>query len=121
MVGHDIGLMDAYAALLPDEVEKLVVMDAFLPGVGDWETIYNNPGFWHFRVNGHTPEELVSGRERVYFEYLWNDLAADKSRSIPESARQAYSRPGGMRAGWAWFVSFPPLTQPGEPSAFQPD
>ena len=35
VVGHDIGLMVAYAyaAQFPAEVEKFVVMDAFLPGV----------------------------------------------------------------------------------------
>jgi pimeloyl-ACP methyl ester carboxylesterase len=45
VVGHDIGLMVAYAyaAQFPTEVEKLVVMDAFLPGVGEWEAVYNNP------------------------------------------------------------------------------
>jgi len=113
VVGHDIGLMVAYAyaALFPDEVEKLVVMDAFLPGVGDWASIYNHPGYWHFRFNGATPEALVQKRERVYFDYLWNDLAADKTRSIPEADREsyvaAYARPGRMRAGWDYFVSFP--------------
>jgi pimeloyl-ACP methyl ester carboxylesterase len=113
VVGHDIGLMVAYAyaAQFPDEVEKLVVMDAFLPGVGEWETIYNDPGFWHFRFHGPTPEALVRGRERIYFEYLWNDLAANKWKSIPEADREAYadaySGPGRMRAGWAYFVSFP--------------
>src|SRR6266851_2939017 len=112
VVGHDIGLMVAYAyaAQFPAEVEKLVVMDAFLPGVAGWENIYNNPGIWHFRFNGPTPEALVQGRERVYFEYFWNDLAADKTRSIPEADRKAYtaaySRPGRMRAGWSYFVSF---------------
>ena len=113
VVGHDIGLMVAYAyaAQFPDEVEKLVVMDAFLPGVGEWEAIYNHPDFWHFRFHGPTPEALVRGRERIYFEYLWNDLAANKWRSIPEAAREtyadSYSRPERMRAGWAYFVSFP--------------
>jgi len=112
VVGHDIGLMVAYAyaAQFPAEVEKLVVMDAFLPGVGQWEAVYNNPGFWHFRFNGPTPEKLVLGRERTYFEYYWNDFAADKTRSIPEADRKAYTaayaRPGRMRAGWAYFVSF---------------
>ena len=45
VVGHDIGLMVAYAyaAQFPAEVEKLVVMDAFLPGVAGWEGVYNNP------------------------------------------------------------------------------
>src|SRR5262249_41831263 len=112
VVGHDIGLMVAYgyAAQFPSEVEKLVLMDAFLPGVAGWETVYNDPGIWHFRFNGPTPEKLVEGRERIFFEHFWNDFAADKTRSIPEADRQAYAaayaRPGRMRAGWASFVSF---------------
>jgi pimeloyl-ACP methyl ester carboxylesterase len=113
VVGHDIGLMVAYAyaAQFPAEVEKLVVMDAFLPGVGDWGNVYNNPSLWHFRFNGATPELLVQGRERTYFEYYWNEFAADKTRSLSEADRKAYAaayaRPGRMHSGWAYFVSFP--------------
>jgi pimeloyl-ACP methyl ester carboxylesterase len=85
-------------------------MDAFLPGVPGWEPVYNNPNIWHFRFNGLTPEALVQGRERTYFDYFWNDFAADKNHSIPEAARKAYAaayaRPGRMHAGWAYFVSF---------------
>ena len=112
VVGHDIGLMVAYAyaAQFPTEVTKLVLMDAFLPGVAGWEAVYNNPGIWHFRFNGPTPEALVQGRERTYFDYFWNDFAADKAHSIPEADRKAYAaayaRPGRMHAGWAYFVSF---------------
>ena len=112
VVGHDIGLMVAYAyaAQFPTEVTKLVLMDAFLPGVEGWEAVYNNPNIWHFRFNGPTPEALVQGRERTYFEYFWNDFAADKTHSIPEADRKAYTaayaRPGRMHAGWAYFVSF---------------
>jgi pimeloyl-ACP methyl ester carboxylesterase len=113
VVGHDIGLMVAYAyaALYPQEVEKLALMDAFLPGVAGWEAVYNNPGIWHFRFYGATPEALVKGRERIYFEHFWNDFAADKNHSIPEADRrayaQAYARPGRMAAGFAYFASFP--------------
>src|SRR6266852_2482035 len=112
VVGHDIGLMVAYAyaAQFPAEVEKLAVMDAFLPGVAGWEDVYNNPSIWHFRFNGPTPEALARGRERTYFEYFWNDFAADKAHSLPEADREAYAaayaRPGRMRAGWSYFVSF---------------
>jgi pimeloyl-ACP methyl ester carboxylesterase len=112
VVGHDIGLMVAYAyaAEFPAETEKLVVMDAFLPGVEGWEPIYNSPDYWHFRFHGPTPEALVKGRERTYFEYFWNDLAADKNRSLPEADRvayaEAYAWPGRMRAAWAYFASF---------------
>ena len=53
VVGHDIGLMVAYAyaAQFSAEVEKLVVMDAFLPGVAGWELAYNNHNLWHFRFH----------------------------------------------------------------------
>jgi len=113
VVGHDIGLMVAYAyaALFPAEVEKLAVMDAFLPGVEGWEPIYNNPAIWHFRFNGPKPEALVAGREPIYFSFFWDDLAADKNRSLPAADRKAYldaySRPGRMRAAWQYFVSWP--------------
>ena len=72
VVGHDIGLMVAYAyaAQFPAETEKLVVVDAFLPGVAGWESVYNNPAIWHFRFNGPTPEALVRDHERTYFEHF---------------------------------------------------
>lgn len=117
VVGHDIGLMVAYAyaAQFPAETEKLIVMDAFLPGIAGWEPIYDNPNFWHFRFNGEYPEALVKGRERTYFEYFWNVFAADKNHSIPEADRkaytEAYSKPGRMRAAWAYFVSWPQLAK----------
>jgi len=113
VVGHDIGLMVAYAyaAMYPAETTKLVVMDAFLPGVPGWELAYNNPNMWHFRFNGPTPEALVKGRESTYFAYFWNDLAADKAHSLPVADREAYvaaySGPGRMHAGWAYFAAWP--------------
>ncbi len=112
IVGHDIGLMVAYAyaAQFPAETEKLVLMDAFLPGVEGWQPYYNNERNWHFRFNGSTPEALVAGRERIYFEHFWNDFAADRNQSLSEADRAAYAAayagPGRMRAGWAYFVSF---------------
>ena len=115
VVGHDIGLMVAYAyaTQFPNETEKLALMDAFLPGVPGWEGIYNAPNVWHFRFNGEYPEKLVQGRERIYFEYFWNVFAADKTHSIPEADRkaytEAYSKPGRMRAAWAYFASWPQL------------
>ena len=67
-VGHDIGLMVAYAyaAQFPSETEKLVLMDAFLTSMESWEDVYDDPHIWHFRFNGPTPEALVRGRERVF-------------------------------------------------------
>lgn len=112
IVGHDIGLMVAYAyaAQYPDEVESIVLMDAFLPGVGDWTKVWLLRDLWHFHFYGETPLKLVDGRERTYFEHFWNDFAADRTHSIPEADRRfyaaEYAKPGGMRAGFEYFRNF---------------
>ncbi|MDR5762019.1 alpha/beta hydrolase [Caballeronia sp. LZ035] len=113
LVGHDIGLMVAYAyaAQYPDEVDSIVLMDAFLPGVGDWQKVWLLRDKWHFNFYGDTPEQLVRGRERVYFEHFWNDFAADSTHSLSEADRRYYSaqyaRHGRMRAGFEYFHAFP--------------
>jgi pimeloyl-ACP methyl ester carboxylesterase len=112
VVGHDIGLMVAYAyaARYPSEVNKVVLMDAFLPGVGDWKSVWLMRDLWHFHFYGETPLALVKGRERIYFEHFWNDFAADRTHSVPEADRQfyaaAYARDDGMRAGFEYFKNF---------------
>jgi pimeloyl-ACP methyl ester carboxylesterase len=112
VVGHDIGLMVAYAyaAQFRSEVERIVLMDAFLPGVGDWTTVWLLRDLWHFHFYGKTPLALVEGRERIYFEHFWNDFAADPAHSVSEPDRQfyaaAYAQPGGMRAGFEVFRAF---------------
>jgi pimeloyl-ACP methyl ester carboxylesterase len=112
IVGHDIGLMVAYAyaAQYPDEVESIVLMDAFLPGVGDWTKVWLLRDLWHFHFYGETPIKLVTGRERIYLEHFWNDFAADRNHSIPEADRQfytaAYAQPGAVPAGFEYFKAF---------------
>jgi pimeloyl-ACP methyl ester carboxylesterase len=112
LVGHDIGLMVAYAyaAQYPDEVERLVLMDAFLPGIGDWRTVWLLRDLWHFHFYGKTPLQLVTGRERIYLEHFWNDFAADPNHSISEADRRfyakAYAQPGAIRAGFETFHAF---------------
>ena len=112
VVGHDIGLMVAYAyaAQYPGEVNKVILMDAFLPGVGDWTHVWLMRDLWHFHFYGETPLALVKERERIYFEHFWNDFAADRTKSIPEADRRiyaaAYARDDGMRAGFEVFRNF---------------
>jgi pimeloyl-ACP methyl ester carboxylesterase len=115
VVGHDIGLMVAYAyaAQFPAETEKLVVMDAFLPGVPGWEDVYNNPGIWHFRFNGPTPEALVRGRERTYFDYFWNDFAADIRFQKPTARRSRQPMLAPDACEPVGRISFPSSKQPG--------
>ena len=113
VVGHDIGMMVAYAyaASFPDEVERLVLMESFLPGVGAWRDYYFSARRWHFFFNGPVAEQLVAGRERIYLEHFWNDFAADPRRSVPAEQRDrylaAYAGPGRMRAAWSYFATLP--------------
>jgi pimeloyl-ACP methyl ester carboxylesterase len=112
IVGHDIGLMVAYAyaAQYPSVVDRIVLMDAFLPGIGDWTQVWLLRDLWHFHFYGKTPLALVEGRERIYFEHFWNDFAADPDHSVSEADRQLYAaacaKPGAMRAGFEVFRAF---------------
>ena len=112
LVGHDIGLMVAYAyaAQYPTEVKRIVLMEAFLPGVGDWTNVWLLRDLWHFHFYGKTPLALVSGRERIYLEHFWNDFAADPTKSISEADRKfyakEYAKPGHIKAGMETFRAF---------------
>ncbi|MBN8965644.1 MAG: alpha/beta hydrolase [Rhizobiales bacterium] len=112
IAGHDIGLMVAYAyaAQWRGEVEKIALMDAFLPGIGNTEGIFLLRDKWHFNFYGETPLKLVKGRERIYFEHFWNDFAANPKKSVSEADRRfytkAYAKPGAMRAGFEVFRAF---------------
>ena len=111
VVAHDIGNMIAYAyaAMYPDKVERLVVMDAPIPGIEPWNTILLNPGVWHFNFHGRDAERLVAGRERIYFDRIWNDFTGDPSQPDEDTRNfftATYAQPGGMRAGFAQFAAF---------------
>jgi pimeloyl-ACP methyl ester carboxylesterase len=112
VVSHDIGIMVAYAyaARYPDKVERLVVMDAPIPGIAPWDDIVKNPTLWHFSFNGPDAERLVAGRERIYLDRIWNAFSGDPKK--PDEATRAfyvaqYAQPGAMRAGFAQFAAFP--------------
>jgi pimeloyl-ACP methyl ester carboxylesterase len=112
IVGHDIGTMVAfaYAARYPARTERLVVMDAPVPGIGAWDQILRNPLLWHFSFGGPDAERLVAGRERIYLDRFWNEFAGDPRR-IDEATRTyyaaLYARPGAMHAAFAQFLNFP--------------
>ncbi len=111
VVAHDIGNMVAYAyaATYPDKVERLVVMDAPIPGIDPWSEILQNPGVWHFNFHGPDAERLVAGRERIYLDRIWNDFTADPSKPDEDTRNffaATYAQPGGMRAGFAQFAAF---------------
>jgi pimeloyl-ACP methyl ester carboxylesterase len=112
IVGHDIGTMVAYAyaARYPDKTDRLVVMDAPVPGIPPWDDIVRNPLLWHFSFGGPDAERLVAGRERIYLDRFWNEFAGDPAK-IDGATRvhyaKLYARPGAMHSAFAQFLSFP--------------
>lgn len=111
LVTHDIGNMVGYAfaAQYPDRVTRWVVMDAPLPGIGDWDEIVRSPALWHFNFRGPDVERLVKGRERIYLDRFWNELSANP-KSIDEATRnhyaELYAREGAMHSAFNQFAAF---------------
>jgi pimeloyl-ACP methyl ester carboxylesterase/quinol monooxygenase YgiN len=111
VVAHDIGnaVAYAYAAMYPEKVERLVVLDAPIPGIEPWNEILLDPRVWHFNFHGPDAERLVAGRERIYLDRIWNDFTGNPSEP-DEITRNffaaTYAQPGGMRAGFAQFTAF---------------
>jgi len=111
IVGHDIGNMVvyAYAARYPEKVERLVVMDAPLPGVEPWDEVAHSPRTWHFYFRGPDVERLVQGRERILLDRFYNELSAHPER-IDEATRAhyaaVYAQPGAMHSAFEQFAAF---------------
>ena len=112
LVGHDIGLMVAYAyaAQYPAGVQKLVLMDAPLPGVEPvWSQFKANPQAWHFWFHDEKPlpEDLTAGREREYLNDFYTKFAyTGQSPLTAEETDEfvrAYAQPGGMSAGFEYY------------------
>ena len=113
LVGHDIGLMVAYAyaAQYPAEVEKLALLEAPIPGIGDiWQKVYTTPALWHFHfVNSPIALELVKGRERLFLEHFWQTLSPHPETFSEADRRiyaKSYAQEGAMRAAFEMFKAF---------------
>jgi pimeloyl-ACP methyl ester carboxylesterase len=111
LVTHDIGNMVGYAlaAQYPRRISRWAVIDAPLPGIGNWDTIVRSPLLWHFNFRGPDVERLVQGRERIYLDRFWNELSADP-RKIDEPTREhyaaLYARPHAMHDAFEQFGAF---------------
>jgi pimeloyl-ACP methyl ester carboxylesterase len=111
LVTHDIGNMVGYALAVqyPTRITRWVVIDAPLPGIGDWDNIVRSPLLWHFNFRGPDMERLVQGRERIYLDRFYNELSADPKK-IDEATRQhyasLYAQPHAMHDAFEQFAAF---------------
>ena len=113
VIGHDIGLMVAYAyaQAYRKEVSHLIVMDAPLPGTDVFDRLRSDPRVWHFAFHGarDIPEMLVAGRERQYLQAFYNARIYDPSAIGDDELdiyATVYSAPGAMRAGFELYRAF---------------
>jgi pimeloyl-ACP methyl ester carboxylesterase len=111
LVTHDIGNMVGYAlaAQFPTRITRWVVIDAPLPGIGNWDEIKQSPLLWHFNFRGPDEERLVAGRERIYLDRFYDELSANPKK-ISEATRQhyaaLYARPHAMHDAFEQFGAF---------------
>ncbi|WP_203840299.1 alpha/beta fold hydrolase [Winogradskya humida] len=127
VVGHDIGMWTGYALAAdhPERVGRLAVVDAIIPGVTPTPPFFSpasvSQRFWHFgfnRLADHLGEELVRGRERLFFGYQFTQKAATPE-TIPPYAVDVYvdaivADPRGLRASFAYYRALDETTAQNE-------
>lgn len=115
VVGHDIGawIGYAYAAEWPNDVKRLAVFDAALPGItppppAGIPSADANVKTWHFAFNrlDDLPEILLHGREQQFLTWLfkakstrpWTITPADLDEYVRVNAA-----PGATRAALSYY------------------
>jgi len=111
MAGHDTGMWISYALAAdhPGRLDRLAVAETPLPGVSPSPPLFAparlNNALWHFAFNrlAEVNDQLVTGREEVYFGWQFATKAAKK---LPDYAVQHYidtlaASPAALHASFA--------------------
>jgi pimeloyl-ACP methyl ester carboxylesterase len=111
VAGHDIGMWISYALAAdhPGRVDRLAVAEAAMPGVSASPPLFGtsqaNDRLWHFAFNrlAGVNEQLVAGREEIYFG---SQFATKAARKLPGDAVRYYvdalaADPGALRGSFA--------------------
>ncbi|WP_106971866.1 alpha/beta fold hydrolase [Streptomyces xylophagus] len=115
VVGHDIGTWTSYALAAdhPERVGRLAIVEAVIPGLTPSPPFFGpaaaNQRLWQFGFNrlDDLNEELVRGRERLFFGWQFATKAATPT-AIPAYAVDAYvdaitADPRALRASFAYY------------------
>jgi pimeloyl-ACP methyl ester carboxylesterase len=111
MAGHDTGMWIGYALAAdhPDRLARLAVAETPLPGLSPSPPLlanaHLNDALWHFAFNrlADVNEQLVNGREQIYFSWQFATKAA---RQLPDYVVRYYldsltAEPEALHASFA--------------------
>ncbi|MGX7347076.1 alpha/beta fold hydrolase [Acetobacter pasteurianus] len=116
MVGHDIGMWTGYAMTVdrPERITRIALGEAIIPGVSPSPPLLSDDRrtsdfLWHFNFNRALGinEELVRGREAIYFGYQFATKAGSPD-ALPAYARNFYIEqlrrdPEALRASFDYY------------------
>lgn len=114
LVAHDVGAWVAfpYALLFGDEIDRLVLLDAGIPGITLPDSVPLDPErawkTWHFAFHQvpDLPEVLLSGHERDYIAWFLRNKTHDPdtfSDAEIDAYAETFAAPGGIRAGLSYY------------------
>ncbi|HVX28710.1 MAG TPA: alpha/beta hydrolase [Parafilimonas sp.] len=111
VVGHDIGLMVAYAyaAQFGDEVKKVALLDAVIPGVEPaWAEVHAHA--WWFGFFGWSASaDIVAGKEKEFLTNFWTVVGHKENAFTQDEVNEfvrAYSTPKSTYGAFHWFAAF---------------
>lgn len=111
LAGHDIGLMVAYAyaAEYGNEVKKLALMDALLPGIEPVWSQVSASAWWFGFFSWPASGEIVKGKEKEFLTNFWPMVGHVENPFTPQETAEfirAYSTKGATTASFKWFGGF---------------
>jgi pimeloyl-ACP methyl ester carboxylesterase len=115
VAGHDNGGMVAYALarLYPEVVRGVMILDAPIPGLEPWEQVKIDPVLWHFGFHQtpNVPEQLIAGRQAVYFREAFFNRLARNPNAISDADLghyvRSYASPDQLRAALEVYRAYP--------------
>lgn len=111
IAGHDVGLMVAYAyaAQYGNEVRKVALLEAVLPGIDPYWSQVKAEAWWFGFFNWPISPELVKGKERLFFTQFQNDKSHKKdvfTKEERDEVMRIYSMPGALTSSFQWYATF---------------
>ena len=107
----------AFASSFPDSTERLVLMEAPLPGTAVYDRMVATPRLqnmplWHFffhNAPNSLGEALTAGCERLYLQQFYQNLAFNQDAIGPADLDRyaaSFEATGAMRAGFELYRAF---------------